>query len=74
MTTHILYHDYIVWCGDLNFRLEENSFNYDQIVKAVESNELAGLLTRDQLTQARKQVELFCNHIVSIIHRVLLYS
>ena len=31
---------YIIWCGDLNFRLEENSFNFDQIVEAVQRNEL----------------------------------
>ena len=32
---------YAIWSGDLNFRLEENSFNHDEIVAAVEAKELA---------------------------------
>lgn len=59
VTTHILYHDYIVWCGDLNFRLEENTLTHQEIVQAIESNALEGLLSKDQLSQVRKDGRAF---------------
>ena len=42
---------YAIWSGDLNFRLEENSFNHDEIVAAVEAKELASNLNDLPLEQ-----------------------
>ena len=41
-TSLIFGSSYVIWCGDLNFRLEENAFNFQEIVNAVENNDLAG--------------------------------
>jgi len=55
----ILYHDYIFWMGDLNFRLVENSYDSNQIVESVEKGEFAKLLAKDQLNQVRREGEAF---------------
>lgn len=54
-TPKILYHDYIFWMGDLNFRLAEDSYDHQEIVQSVENGELAKLLGKDQLTQTRRE-------------------
>ena len=55
----ILYHDYIFWMGDLNFRLLESSYDSNQIVESVEKGEFAKLLAKDQLNQCRREGEAF---------------
>ena len=50
---------YIFWIGDLNFRLEENTFNHDEIVEAVSKGEFSKLLAKDQLNQVRKEEKAF---------------
>ena len=45
--------------GDLNFRLEEGSYNHEEIVKAIEDGDFGKLLAKDQLTQARKEDKAF---------------
>jgi len=58
-TPKILYHDYIFWMGDLNFRIEENSFNVDEIVESVEKGEFSKLLAKDQLLRVQKEDKAF---------------
>ena len=45
--------------GDLNFRLQENTFDSEEIVKKVENGEFAGLLAKDQLNSVRREGEAF---------------
>jgi hypothetical protein len=40
-TELILYHDYVFWLGDLNFRLQEDTFSFQQIQLLVEKKELS---------------------------------
>eukprot|EP00088_Acartia_fossae_P057104 TRINITY_DN6657_c0_g1_i3.p1 TRINITY_DN6657_c0_g1~~TRINITY_DN6657_c0_g1_i3.p1 ORF type:complete len:340 (-),score=89.24 TRINITY_DN6657_c0_g1_i3:477-1496(-) len=54
-TSAIMYHDYVFWMGDLNFRLQEGTFSFEEISMKVSLNELQDLLEVDQLTQARKE-------------------
>jgi len=58
-TEMILYHDYVIWTGDLNFRLEAGTFSHSEVVSLVEENRLGRLLARDQLSLARKNGEAF---------------
>jgi len=59
-TNNILYHDYVVWMGDLNFRLGEGSFDHDQIVRAVAKGKTYDqLLAVDQLTAVRLSGQAF---------------
>ena len=55
----ILYHDYIFWMGDLNFRLIENTFDADEIETKVANGEFAALLAKDQLTHVKREGEAF---------------
>jgi len=52
-TELILYHDYVFWMGDLNFRLEADAFTFQQIDLAVAKRQLDALLVADQLVRAR---------------------
>jgi hypothetical protein len=40
-TELILYHDYVFWLGDLNFRLQEDTFSFQQIQLMVENKEFS---------------------------------
>jgi len=53
-TELIMYNDYVLWMGDLNFRLEEDTFNFQEIELAVAQNKLSQLLEVDQLSAVRK--------------------
>jgi len=50
---------YIFWMGDLNFRLAENSYTHEEIVESVKNDQLTSLLSRDQLTQAKRDERAF---------------
>lgn len=52
-TTLILYHDYVFWIGDHNFRLEE-TVSQDEILNKIASKELKQLKNRDQLMAVMK--------------------
>ena len=51
MTKNILYHDYIIWLGDLNFRLIEDTYSYEEIVQEIANGNLKILFDKDQLTK-----------------------
>ena len=40
--------------GDLNFRLQENAYSFDEITRRVREGELADLLSKDQLNICRR--------------------
>lgn len=46
-TENILFHDYIFWMGDLNFRLDE--YTVDDVISRLHENNLDVLLKKDQL-------------------------
>jgi len=58
-TRHILNHDYVFWMGDLNFRLKEDGFTFEEIDLSVSKGDLGKLLAQDQLAMARKNGEAF---------------
>jgi len=58
-TEAIMYHDYVFWLGDLNFRLQEDTFTFEEIDQKVRKKELKDLLTVDQLSQARADGQAF---------------
>lgn len=59
-TSKILYHDYVFWFGDLNFRLmEEFDRTPDEIERLVLKKELAKLLEHDQLKYVMRKGEAF---------------
>jgi hypothetical protein len=45
-TELILYHDYVFWLGDLNFRLQEDTFSFQQIQLMVEKREFSKVGTK----------------------------
>lgn len=47
----ILDHDVIFWIGDLNFRLEPDTFSARQIVDLAATNSFQALLEKDELNQ-----------------------
>ncbi|XP_040576069.1 phosphatidylinositol 4,5-bisphosphate 5-phosphatase A [Lepeophtheirus salmonis] len=55
-TPNILYHDYIFWMGDLNFRLIENSFTHDEIVMLIKRDQLEILHKHDQLFETQSHL------------------
>ena len=53
---------YIFWVGDLNFRLEENTYSHEQIVELIKGNQKSNreaLLQKDTLNQERKKGTAF---------------
>ncbi|XP_046992841.1 phosphatidylinositol 4,5-bisphosphate 5-phosphatase A-like [Schistocerca americana] len=59
-TSHILYHDYVFWIGDLNFRLEENpALTAEKIDSLVRKGDLKTLLQKDQLHQVMNSGDAF---------------
>ena len=49
----LLSHDYIIWMGDLNFRLEGPDLNFDNIVEDISSGNVEKLFQYDQLRKSR---------------------
>lgn len=58
-TELILYHDYVFWIGDLNFRLDSETLTFEEVDLMVSKDELGKLLNFDQLARARKSGEAF---------------
>lgn len=58
-TEMILYHDYVIWAGDINFRLEEGAFTFPEVDSMIQKDKLGQLLAKDQLSVARQLGEAF---------------
>ena len=60
-TELIMYHDYVLWMGDLNFRLAADpaELSAEAVIRRVEAGETAALLQLDQLTIARNNGDAF---------------
>ncbi|XP_060519246.1 phosphatidylinositol 4,5-bisphosphate 5-phosphatase A-like isoform X2 [Cylas formicarius] len=59
-TSAILYHDYVFWLGDLNFRLnEEYDRTPEEIERTILKKDLKKLFEHDQLRQVMKRGEAF---------------
>jgi len=58
-TELILYHDYVFWIGDLNFRLDSETLKFEEVDLMVSKDELGKLLAFDQLARARKSGQAF---------------
>ncbi|XP_020281768.1 inositol polyphosphate 5-phosphatase K-like [Pseudomyrmex gracilis] len=58
-TSKILYHDYIFWIGDLNFRLNGEDLTATDIDILVKKNRLKELFERDQLKLVMKTRQAF---------------
>ena len=60
-TQMILYHDYVLWMGDLNFRLAADpaELSAEAVIRRVEDGDTAALLQLDQLTIARNNGDAF---------------
>jgi len=57
-TELILYHDYVFWLGDLNFRLDTD-LEFGEVTRLVSRGELGKLLALDQLSIARSNGAAF---------------
>ena len=55
----LLYHDYCFVLGDLNFRLREGGFTFEEISELVERGEVGQLLEQDQLRLAMAEGRAF---------------
>ncbi|KAK7578145.1 hypothetical protein V9T40_010350 [Parthenolecanium corni] len=59
-TSTILFHDYVFWFGDLNFRLsDESTLTSKEIIKKIDSKQFEWLLEKDQLRQVMGSGEAF---------------
>ncbi|CAK9799917.1 Inositol polyphosphate 5-phosphatase K [Anthophora quadrimaculata] len=58
-TSKILFHDYVFWIGDLNFRLHGEDLTATDINALVKKKQLKSLLTRDQLKMVMEKGEAF---------------
>lgn len=58
-TSNILFHDYIFWIGDLNFRLHGDDLSATAIDLMVKQNQLEPLMCRDQLKMVMKSGDAF---------------
>lgn len=57
-TSNILFHDYVFWFGDLNFRLN-GSKSSAQIMEYISNNSFAALLKDDQLKSVQQSGDAF---------------
>lgn len=58
-TSKILYHDYIFWIGDLNFRVNGEDLSAADIDALVKQKQLKELLERDQLKMVMREGQAF---------------
>ncbi|KAF4532873.1 hypothetical protein B566_EDAN001476 [Ephemera danica] len=62
-TSHILYHDYVFWLGDLNFRMTSGStsgeLSAEQIGSLISRGELTQLMEHDELRDVMRKGEAF---------------
>ncbi|KAK2586242.1 hypothetical protein KPH14_001499 [Odynerus spinipes] len=58
-TPNILFHDYVFWIGDLNFRLNGEDLTASDIDLLVKKNQLNLLLERDQLKMVMNNEDAF---------------
>ncbi|XP_043667490.1 inositol polyphosphate 5-phosphatase K-like isoform X1 [Vespula pensylvanica] len=58
-TSNILFHDYVFWIGDLNFRLHGEDLTATDIDLLVKKNQLNLLLERDQLKLVMRNGDAF---------------
>ncbi|KAH0952574.1 hypothetical protein HN011_003909 [Eciton burchellii] len=58
-TSKILYHDYVFWIGDLNFRLNAENLTGSDIETLVKKGKLNELLERDQLKMVMEENQAF---------------
>ncbi|XP_014600519.1 PREDICTED: inositol polyphosphate 5-phosphatase K-like isoform X1 [Polistes canadensis] len=58
-TPNILFHDYVFWIGDLNFRLHGEDLTATDIDLLVKKNQLNLLLERDQLKMVMRNGDAF---------------
>lgn len=56
---NVLYHDYIIVMGDLNFRLQSQSLDHDEIISYVDKGDYKPLVEQDSLIQIQKQGRAF---------------
>ncbi|XP_034951373.1 inositol polyphosphate 5-phosphatase K-like [Chelonus insularis] len=66
-TRHILFHDYVFWIGDLNFRLQGEDLTATIIDSLVKKNELDLLFARDQLKQVMEKGEAFSELVENLV-------
>lgn len=58
-TSRILFHDYVFWIGDLNFRLHGEDLTATEIDILVKKNQLTTLLAKDQLKMVMEKGDAF---------------
>jgi len=56
-TLNLFEHDKVLWCGDLNYRL--NSENFEEIIEMIQNNKLFELRKLDQLRLERDAGNVF---------------
>ncbi|XP_074105660.1 inositol polyphosphate 5-phosphatase K [Cotesia typhae] len=66
-TKHILFHDYVFWIGDLNFRLHGEDLNASTIDSLAKKKDLDVLLARDQLKMVMENGDAFAELLESPI-------
>ncbi|EEB10061.1 Skeletal muscle and kidney-enriched inositol phosphatase, putative [Pediculus humanus corporis] len=57
-TTSILFHDYVFWLGDHNFRIDE-AISHEEILDKIKAKKLDWLKNVDQLTSVRRNGQAF---------------
>ncbi|KAK4311833.1 hypothetical protein Pmani_016704 [Petrolisthes manimaculis] len=57
-TSNILYHDYVIWMGDMNFRFEPHMTS-DAIARMVTKENWSGLAESDELKKAQRTGDAF---------------
>ncbi|XP_027219246.1 phosphatidylinositol 4,5-bisphosphate 5-phosphatase A [Penaeus vannamei] len=57
-TSNILFHDYVFWMGDLNFRFESH-LTGEEIVQLIKASDWGSLMEVDELIKAQKSGDAF---------------